>query len=236
MTKAHDPGTQRAFPPIQKGQLRYLLYRPSAVDELPEKKWPVICFLHGIGEAAKNSDETEQSLYALLRHGTPPWHAEINSPLIQEFIVFSPQLPERRYWAKRDFEEITQIVEIIYKRLRGDRERSYLTGFSIGGKGVFDFAAWGGKWAALWPVDDAHGRARESCDTQRIWLHFGSWKPIPQKATAENLELAEVEPYRGEVSNEDRLYTDYTRFGYDHAGTCVAAYSDWRVYRWLLSS
>jgi len=231
-----SPGKQEAFPPAGNGKLRYLLYLPPSFEEAPERKWPVLCFLHGIGEAAKKKDGLEQSIQALLDHGAPPWHAEINSPLIRDFIVLSPQLPERRYWDANDFEEITQLLETIYANFRGDRDRTFLTGFSIGGKGVFDFAAWGGKWAALWPVDDAHGEARTECGTARVWLHFGKWKPELQRVTAENLKLIGTGPFREPNPSQDRLYTDYSGYGYDHVETCVAAYSDWRVYRWLLGS
>ena len=241
----HDPGEQKTYLPIQGNHLRYLLYLPPKFNDVSDKSWPVICFLHGIGEAAKNSRGADQSIDVLLNHGAPPWHCEINSPLIQDFIVLSPQLPNRRFWEEGDLGEVNQILKTLYKSFRANRDKTYLTGFSIGGRAVFDFVVWGkgdqekeGKerlrWAALWPVDDASDQPRAFCDIARIWLHFGTWKPDPQNSTARNLRLQEMKAFRDRYPKVDRLYTDYSPFGYHHGPTCVAAYADSRVYEWLL--
>jgi len=241
----HNPGEQKRYPPTEENYLRYLLYLPSKFKDLPEKRWPVLCFLHGAGQAVKNSTGNEQPLDVLMNHGAPPWHCEINSPLIRDFIVLSPQLPTRRQWEQPDFEKVENILRTIYNSFRGDPAKTYLTGFSFGGKGVFDFAAWAEElskkdpskvvsWAALWPVDDAHAQARPSCSVKRIWLHFGTWKPDPQKSTAMNLGLTQAETFRNGYPKTDGLYTDYTPFGYDHTTTCAVSYADWRVYEWLL--
>ena len=182
-----------------------------------------------------------------MNHGSPAWHCEINSPLIRDFIVLTPQLPVRRQWTLPDFEQTEKIMRTVYKNFRGDPGRTCLTGFSYGAKAVFDFAVWAEElskrdpartvsWAALWPVDEANNEARSSCSVNRVWLHFGSWKPDLQKSTAGNLGLARSEAFRKEYPKTDRLYTDYTQFGYDHLATCAASYADWRVYEWLLNS
>ncbi len=239
-----NPGEQKPYEPVSGGQLRYLLYVPSNFIKVDEK-WPGLCFLHGKGEAAKNGDE-KQSNEVLMNHGSPPWHCAINSPLIQGFIVVSPQRPNPGRWTQRDFEEVTQILRTIYENFRGDPKRSYLTGFSYGGQAVFDFVHWAEalsekdpskrvEWAALWPVDDASDQPRKSCNVKRIWLHFGTWKPGPHNSTFKNLNLSEVGAFRNGHPHADHLYTDYGPFDYNHTATCVAAYADWRVYEWLLS-
>jgi hypothetical protein len=40
---------------------------PPAYDQQPDKKWPLVVFLHGAGEAKRGPDES----YACLRHGVP---------------------------------------------------------------------------------------------------------------------------------------------------------------------
>jgi hypothetical protein len=55
-----------------------------------------------------------------------------------------------------------------------------------------------------------------------------------QQTTVEKLSLSEGDLFGKEVPELERLYTDYAKFGYDHGSTCHAAYSDWRVYGWLL--
>jgi hypothetical protein len=243
----HNAGEQKRYPCTEENYLRYLLYLPDTFNDLADKRWPVLCFLHGAGEAAKDQTEKEQPIETLMNHGAPPWHCEINSPLIRDFIVLSPQLPARRRWGQPDFEKLERILRIIYSNFRGDPDKTYLTGFSYGGKGVFDFALWAEElskqdpsrklsWAALWPVDDANDQARLSCSVKRIWLHFGMWKTDPQKSTVIKLGLTPVRAFRNGYPKSDGLYTDYTEFGYGHTTTCAASYADWRVYEWLLST
>ena len=45
-------------------QLEYLLFLPNSYDHLPDKKWPMIIFLHGAGERGNN-------LEFLKKHGIP---------------------------------------------------------------------------------------------------------------------------------------------------------------------
>jgi hypothetical protein len=241
----HNPGEQKRYPKTDENHLRYLLYLPPKFNERPEQRWPVLCFLHGAGEAAKDKAGQDQPVEVLFYHGTPPWHCEIRSPLIQDFIVLSPQLPVRGPWARQDYEKVVQILGRIYDDFRGDPARTYLTGFSYGGRGVFDFASWADEtspaspaqkvtWAALWPIDDANDQARMSCPVKRVWLHFGTWKPGPQLSTVANLKLTQAGTFRNGTPKAEGLYTDYTPLDYDHVITCVAAYADWRVYQWLL--
>lgn len=243
----HKPGEQKRYPSSDENHLRYLLYLPPAFEYASDKRWPVLCFLHGGGEAAHNKAGEEQPFEALMNHGSPAWHCETNSPLIRDFIVLTPQLPARRQWTRLDFQQTEKILRTVYGNFRGDPDRTSLTGFSYGAKAVFDFAVWADElsekdsakkltWAALWPVDEANNDARSSCSANRVWLHFGSWKPDLQKHTAANLLLAQSAPFRKDYPKTGRLYTDYTAFGYDHITTCAVSYADWRVYEWLLNS
>jgi predicted peptidase len=137
--QAHKPGEQRCYMPTGEHQLRYLLYLPPKFNATAEIRWPVLCFLHGIGESGRDKDGNDQSTEVLLHHGAPPWHCAINSPIVQDFIVVSPQLPTRRPSGQSDFREINQLLMTINGGLYGDPMKNYLTGFSIGAKGIFEF-------------------------------------------------------------------------------------------------
>ena len=88
----HNSGQQMFYDPIEGGLLSYLLYIPPDFSEA--RKWPVLCFLHGANEAAKNLSGDIQSISVVMKHGSPPWHCEINSPLVRDFIVLSPLAPD----------------------------------------------------------------------------------------------------------------------------------------------
>ncbi len=237
----HEPGVQKAYPPLEGGNLRYRLYLPPAFGEQPEKRWPVLCFLHGAGEAARTGDGKEQGIEKLEEHGSPAWHAAINSPLVQDFIVVCPQRPERGRWTPSDdLDEVERILAKVYEEFQGDRTRTCLTGFSYGAEGVFEFAAKSqpDRWYALWPVDDAGQKPRSECNVRRIWLHYGNWENINrqtdhQTQTCKNLVLRDAAPFQATLAPGDLRYTDYRKYEYGHSATCAAAYADWRVYAWL---
>src|SRR5262245_57736128 len=70
-------------------QLKYLLFLPKGYDHGSSKRWPVILFLHGIGE-----------------RGQDPWRVKLHGPpKVAEqmtdfpFVVVSPQCPEGEWWS-----------------------------------------------------------------------------------------------------------------------------------------
>lgn len=71
---------------ISNDQREYFLYLPKGYDSNPDKKWPVILFLHGNGERGNGTTELE---YAL-KYGpaTETWAFKRNLP----FIIITPQL------------------------------------------------------------------------------------------------------------------------------------------------
>lgn len=231
----HKHRQQRVHDPIEGGQLSYHLYIPPDISEV--RKWPILCFLHGANEAAKNLSGKKQEISAIMKHGSPPWHCEINSPLVRDFIVLSPQRSQRGYWDQQDFNEIQKILMRINDNFNGDQKRTFLTGFDFGGKGVFDFANWNEKiWAALWPVDP-YGESQRSCDVSRIWFYSGSWGywHEERRNTITNLQLLDAGTFQKDHPKKVRLFSDLSPHEqYDHNATCTTAYADWRVYNWLL--
>ncbi len=68
---------------------RYLLYLPKTYDPGQPGRWPLVLFLHGMGELGGD-------LHALTRHGPPK--------LVEEgqdfpFLLVSPQCPADGWWA-----------------------------------------------------------------------------------------------------------------------------------------
>lgn len=109
----------------------------------------------------------------------------------------------------------------------GDSARSYLTGFSFGGNGVFDLAlAQRELWAALWPVDPT--RVPPADPGLPVWLSSGEVSRRGERGFVERLGLnqpAGAAP--GGCVIVDR--------GQDHVGTATLAYADERIYDWLLA-
>ena len=199
--------------------LRYLL-RPRISTEADESP-PLLCFLHGYGEGAPLD-----IFDALSRHG--PFRSLNPSTYKDRFVIVAPQLPLRGDLWYRYADTVRQIVLDEAKKFACDLRRLYLTGFSFGGNGVFDLSfAQTGMWAALWPVDPT--RVPTQPITIPIWLSLGEISRLQGRSFIRTLGLDSAEI----VTSPDRVWSDA---GEDHVGTATQAYSDDRVYRWLLSN
>ncbi len=72
---------------IDQSQRQYFVYLPAGYQTNPDKKWPVMLFLHGNGERGNGVDELD----FVLAHG-PLYEAWIQKKPLP-FIIISPQLP-----------------------------------------------------------------------------------------------------------------------------------------------
>src|SRR5215468_6823220 len=127
---------------------------------------PILCFLHGAGEAAQHEDGRVQPPDVVENHGPPaavrdkpdaahwPSIAQARQAL-QPFLVVCPQRDKYGQWQSRDGEWVVDAMNEAAREFNGDAKRRYLTGFSWGGLGVLRMAT--GKqreeWAAFWAVD-----------------------------------------------------------------------------------
>ena len=121
-------------------QLTYLLSLPDGYDKDPEKKWPLVIFLHGSGE--RGSDINKVKI-----HG-PPMLIEKGKKF--PFILISPQCPADSWWS---YEPLIELIEDAEKRYQVAPKRIILTGLSMGGYGTWDLSIrYPKKFAAIAPL------------------------------------------------------------------------------------
>lgn len=205
---------------IESSPLRSLLSIPLRGGPAGTLR-PVICFLHGYDEAAPLEIHR-----ALCRHG--PLRKSSSPMALERFIVIAPQLPPPGgdVWF-RYADSVRQIVQGLQADYAGDPRRTYLTGFSFGGNGVFDLADLAfGLWAALWPVDPT--RVPQKDPGLPVWLSFGEVSRWHRASFIRTLGLRDA----GEGNTGGRVYLDQ---GKNHVGSATSAYADDRIYSWLLS-
>lgn len=203
---------------VESARLRYLVSVPEGVGD--GDAVPVLCFLHGYDEGAPMEIRAALTLHGPLRPGS----AETAT---RDFIVVAPQLPERGDLWHHHADDVRRIVDDVRAAHGGDARRTYLTGFSFGGNGVFDLALLQpGFWAALWAVDPT--RVPRQDVGRPAWLSFGAVARRAQDAFIRSLRLV---PAADPIPDADRLYLDE---GQDHVGSARLAYADARIYRWLL--
>jgi len=119
--------------------------------------YPVILFIHGIGELGNGTTD----LPLVLRNGPPkliaqgifPTSFTVNNQTFK-FIVISPQFKK---WPKPA--DINDLINFIISNYRADASRIYLTGLSMGGGAVWDYvsnnATYASRIAAILPVSGA---------------------------------------------------------------------------------
>jgi predicted peptidase len=203
-------------------ELSYLLYLPEALDDYED--WPMILYLHG-------SDANGRNIELLRTRSLPIWAAAED---LSQFIVVSPQLTSGNWDSQ--FDALDEFLADIGNTLPVDEAAIFVTGYSIGGLGSWQYAgraparfagivpvAGGPTASTLAPVPD------EICDLSElpILIYQGDEDtavPISRNATAvEALEAC------GSNSVEMIVYA-----GMGHSGTWQMAYADAELYAWML--
>jgi len=122
---------------------KYQVFVPANWSK--KMKWPVILFLHGYGEEGEDGLlQTDEGLPHAIRA-----HVE-RFP----FVVAMPQCRKHDWWTNPVMEaQALKALDQTLQEFRGDPERIYLTGLSMGGFGTWSLASrHPGKFAAIAPV------------------------------------------------------------------------------------
>jgi predicted peptidase len=218
------------------GGRRYYVYRPA--DWTPDKKWPVVVYLHGGDERGTDGVKPTQV-------GLGPWVWRTHGRF--PYVVIFPQCSPHGFWAYKAEEE--RVLEALARSLKedsGDPDRVYLTGNSMGGFGTWIIGAQHPElFAALVPIcggaappkgkplppdapfahepDPVMATARAIGKTP-VWAFHGArdWilDPALTKAVVDDLHT---------LGNDARftLYPDLGHNAWDRA------YSDPKLWEWL---
>jgi predicted peptidase len=207
----------------QEGTLNYLQYLPKDYDKQPDKRWPLMLFLHGSGE--RGSD-----VQLVAKHG--PFK------LVREgrefpFIIIAPQCPAGQRW---QVEPLMQLVSEAEKKFRVDPTRIYVTGLSMGGFGTWALGVnHPEKFAAIIPicgggnVPDIVMSSIDHSDALKslpVWAFHGAKDPtVPVAASQETVALLKDKGVR-EIKltiYPDALHDCWTQ-----------TYENPEIYDWLL--
>lgn len=122
------------------GQIGFYQFTPDDYDENREEKYPLIIFLHGIGERGNGTTEISR----VLTNGVPKtiskghkmkffWNGRM-----QSFLVLSPQLSSGySFW---QLFYVDEMIRYAKENLNVDTNRIILTGISLGGGGSWYWA------------------------------------------------------------------------------------------------
>jgi len=197
-------------------RLDYLLYLPKGYGTDPQKKWPLILFLHGAGE---RGDDLE----LVKVHGIPKiLKRRRNFP----FVVVSPQCSEDAWWPG-EVEALAALLDDVVARYAVDPERVYLTGLSMGGFGAWSLAmARPERFAAVAPIcGGGNPKHVGVLKDVPVWAFHGALDPVVPLARSEEMVNA-LQACGGDV----RL-TVYPDAEHD---SWTRTYEDPELYEWFL--
>lgn len=122
---------------------RYQVYLPAEYAS-GTQRWPVILFLHGAGErGADGLLQTNVGLPSAIRA----------TPARYPAIVVIPQVPADSLWLGSSAQAAISALDATLGEFRGDTDRVYLTGLSMGGNGTWNLAyQYPTRWAAVAPI------------------------------------------------------------------------------------
>lgn len=134
------PGMIERTIEVEGKSFSYHVYLP--VNFTPDKKWPIMLYLHGSGPV-NDIWSYAGSLGAALRQ----------FPERFPCIVVFPKCPPPRFWIGVMSRYAVKALDQAVEEFNGDDKRLYVSGFSMGGYGIWICAVNNpGKFAALAPV------------------------------------------------------------------------------------
>jgi len=202
----------------QAVRYNYLLYLPKGYVASGTKKFPLLLFLHGMGERGDNVDR-------IRKHGIPKI-VEKPEQVDFPFIAASPQCPGNSFWTK-EVEGLDAFLAELVATYAVDPHRVYLTGLSMGGFGTWAWScAHPDRFAALVPIcgagDPAKAAAIKDIPT---WVFHGAKdttvKPIKSEEMVNAIKAAGGNP----------KFTLYPDAGHD---SWTVTYDNPELYAWLL--
>ena len=192
---------------------QYLTYLPQEYGQR-QQQWPLVLFLHGVGERGTNIELVK-------RHG-PPKLVEQGKQF--PFVLVSPQCPEDEYWSAEVLEALLDEIE---GRYNTDRTRVYVTGLSMGGYGTWKLAMrCPHRFAAVAPICGwGDTSAASVLKDVPVWTFHGKMDKVVPIAKSEGLVHA-LQSCGGNVR-----FTVYPEAGHD---SWTRTYDNPALYEWLL--
>lgn len=199
-----------------KENLAYYLYYPEDYHEEPDKKFPLLLFLHGGGESG-------DSLVSVKRNGPPKLIARGKK---FPFLILAPQNPyEKKWWNTR---AVKLLLDSVVNDNRVDRNRLFLTGLSRGGGAAWEMAVqYPDTFAAMAVVCGMTPLPYASWINKKmpIWVFHGAKdKSVP-------IEESETMVAKLQEMGYEVIFTKYPNVGHN---SWVRAYDTEALYDWFM--
>ena len=177
-----------------------------------ETFWPLLLCLHGVNE--RGSDVTAlEGIPVLAKTGSSDF----------PFVSVLPQCPAGQFWSTR---KLGSLLEQLLENFQTDPDRTYLTGFSMGGHATWNLAlAAPFRFAAIAPICGA-AEANKAGGLHRvpIWVFHGAKdQTVPLEESQRMVDI--IKQFKGKVE-----FTIYPNSGHD---SWTETYNNPALYKWF---
>jgi predicted peptidase len=217
----------------EKGTLLYRLMKPAGYDPSGKERYPLVIYLHGAaGRGTNNTSQLRSGVEEIVSYGQK-----------HPCFVLVPQCPPDQMWVKISPLEarnnlpltpkptepsalVLELIDALVLEHRIDKDRIYVTGYSMGGYGTWELISRRPDlFAAAMPLSGGGDPAQaEKLTKLSLWVFHGALDPLAPVARARDM-IAALKKAGGEPK-----YTEYPGAGHD---TWTRAYRDSEVLDWL---
>lgn len=203
--------------------LNYLLELPENYDDESSEGFPLLLFLHGMGERGDNLEMLYvNGIPKLLREGAR-----------LPFITLMPQCPDTSFWPD-EHRPLKHLLDHIINTYNVDRRRIYITGLSMGGYGTYEMLTrYPDLFAAGIPICGGIGSMRTRMNlpvlkNTPLWIFHGEKDDVVPVE-----ESKQIHEYLQSIGHENLKMTLYPDLKHD---SWTRTYGNREVYDFLLKS
>jgi dienelactone hydrolase len=229
---------QQVFKTTPTSVIPYLEYLPQDYNSNSDK-YPLVFFMHGIGERGPNTTDLTQleaAIWNVAKHG-PPQYVQQGTQF--PFILISPQLKNNNGTWPMSY--IMEVINYCRTYLRIDERRIIVTGLSLGGGGAWTAAqTYPELFAAAAPVCGGYNSPSEACniagENLPVWAFHGdvdTTVPYSKTVTMVNAINACI-PTPSPLAKVT-IYHNVAHNAWDYAFRPDHSLHNPNVYEWMMS-
>jgi dienelactone hydrolase len=227
---------QLSFRTTSPSTIAYYEYVPSDYNS-NSNKYPVVIFLHGIGERGPNTTDKnvlDDHIYKVAKLGPPKF---VKSGTKFPFILIAPQLKNNYGTWPNSY--VMEVINHVKKYLRIDEKRIIITGLSLGGGGTWTMAQDYPKlFAAVAPVCGGYNSTSKAGNIAKehvpVWASHGDKDTVVPMSKTVNMVNA-VNSYKPNPLSKVTIYKGVNHNAWDYAYRTDHSLHNPNLYEWMMS-
>jgi hypothetical protein len=229
---------QQTFQTTSGSVIGLLQYLPTGYND-NSNKYPLVIFLHGIGERGANSTDPkvlETTIYSVDNLG-PPKYAKDGYAF--PFILISPQL--KNNYSSWPSSYVMEVINWAKSKFRVDEKRIYITGLSLGGGGAWaTIQDYPHLFASAAPVCGGYNTPSKACgiasENLPVWaFHGDADTTVPLTTSSRMVNAINACQPAPNPRAKLTIYPGVKHDAWNRAYSTGHTYHTPNVYEWMLS-